>query len=276
MDMHIDHCLEITSKHNANIKKLLHLRKKKNRKDSELFLIEGCREIYQALKNDFCFESVFICRDYIRKEEEKVLINIFQEKNIKIFLVSKNIFLSICYKENPEPFLALAYTRYFTCSQFFLRKKEKKPLYLLVESIEKPGNLGALLRNCDAVGIDGMVICDPILDIFNPNVIRASLGTVFSVPILLIEKEDIFQIFKEQGLQIVVTTPQGTISYLDLNFTLPSVIVMGSEKDGVSSFWLEKGDVLSFIPMKGSADSLNVAMSATVFLYEAIRQRQFN
>ncbi len=275
MDMYINHCIEIKSKHNSNVKKLFHLKKKRNRQDSKLFLIEGYREIKQALKHDFCFESVFICRDFILKDEERKLIESFQEKNVKIFLVDKNVFLPICYKENPGPFIGVAYSKYLTPFQFFSEKRSKKPLYLLVESIEKPGNLGALLRNCDAVGLDGIIVCDQILDIFNPNVIRSSLGTVFSVPILLENKENIFRLFKEKGLQIVVTTPKGTVSYLDTNFILPTVIVMGSEKDGVSSFWLNNGDVLSRIPMKGSADSLNVAMSATVFLYEALRQREF-
>lgn len=272
MNKCINHCVEITSKHNLNIKNILHLRKKKNRKNTDLFLIEGYREIQKALKHDFHFESLFICRDLLRKEET-LLIDICEKKNVKVFFVSKNIFLTLCYKENPEACLVLARTKYLTCSQFFSQKKVQLPLYLLVESVEKPGNLGALLRNCDAVGIDGMIICDPVVDIFSPNVIRASLGTVFSVPFLYIDKESVFPLLKESDFQIIVTTPSGSISYLDINFTLSTVIVMGSEKEGVSTFWLEKGDVLSQIPMKGDADSLNIAMSATVFLYEAFRQR---
>lgn len=269
---HINPCVEITSKHNLNIKNILQLRKKKNRKSTDLFLIEGYREIQKALKHDFHFDSLFICRDLLRKEET-LLIDICEQKNVKVFFVSKSLFLTLCYKENPEACLVLARAKYLTCTQFFSQKKFRLPLYLLVESVEKPGNLGALLRNCDAVGVDGMIICDPVVDIFNPNVIRASLGTVFSVPFLCTTTEDIFSLLKESGFQIIVTTPSGSLSYLNINFTLPTVIVMGSEKKGVSPFWLEKGDVLARIPMKGDADSLNIAMSATVFLYEAFRQR---
>jgi TrmH family RNA methyltransferase len=147
------------------------------------------------------------------------------------------------------------------------------PLYLVVEAIEKPGNLGTLLRGADAAGCAGVIVCDPVTDLFNPNVVRASTGVIFSVPCVVAEKERALEWLRGKGVRIVATTPAADTLYTDADLRGPLAVVMGGEQYGLSEFWLKNADLPVRIPMAGQADSLNVAMAAIITLFEAVRQR---
>ena len=150
----------------------------------------------------------------------------------------------------------------------------KKPFLVAVESVEKPGNLGAILRTADAVGVDGLIVCDPVTDIYNPNVIRSSLGAIFSVCVVPATKEEALKFFKLNKVTICATLPQADKCYSSVDLNVPLALVMGSEEKGLSEFWQKNSDMAVYIPMKGKVDSLNVSVSAAVVLYETIRQRE--
>ncbi len=148
-----------------------------------------------------------------------------------------------------------------------------EPFLLVVEAIEKPGNLGTILRSADAAGCDAVIVCDPVTDIFNPNVVRASTGVLFSVPLVVEESTRVHAWLKEKGVHTAATTPAAEKIYSDVNLRGPLAVVMGSEQYGLSKFWLENCDTPVRIPMAGQADSLNVAMATIITLFEAVRQR---
>ena len=149
----------------------------------------------------------------------------------------------------------------------------QSPLLLVVEAIEKPGNLGTLLRGADAAGVAAVIVCDPVTDIFNPNVVRASTGVLFSLPVVVAESAEVRAWLRERGLRTVATTPAAPTLYTDSDLRGPLAIIMGSEQYGLSEFWLQESDVLVRIPLAGQADSLNVAMAAIITLFAAVRQR---
>jgi TrmH family RNA methyltransferase len=146
-------------------------------------------------------------------------------------------------------------------------------LLLVVEAIEKPGNLGTLLRGADAAGVDAVVVCDPVTDIFNPNVVRSSTGVLFSMPVIVAESGEVRSWLRTRAIRAVATTPAAPALYTDADLRGPLAIIMGSEQYGLSEFWLKESDLLVRIPMAGQADSLNVAMAAIITLFEAARQR---
>jgi TrmH family RNA methyltransferase len=148
-----------------------------------------------------------------------------------------------------------------------------QPFVLVVESIEKPGNLGTILRSADAAGVDAVIVCDAVTDIFNPNVVRSSTGVLFSVPIVLADSATVLAWLREKGIRVVSTTPDTTLLYTQCDLRGPLAIVMGSEQYGLSEFWLKESNALVRIPMAGQADSLNVAMATIITLFEAVRQR---
>ncbi|MEK7850807.1 MAG: RNA methyltransferase, partial [Deltaproteobacteria bacterium] len=150
----------------------------------------------------------------------------------------------------------------------------KSPLLVVVEGVEKPGNLGAILRSADAASADGVMVCGKSTDIYNPNVIRASIGTVFTVPIVEGSSAEIINWFRGKGVKIVAATPHAETEYFDADLSGPCAIVMGSEHEGLSDAWLKEADTLVRIPMKGEADSLNLSVSTALLLYEAVRQRR--
>ena len=144
---------------------------------------------------------------------------------------------------------------------------------VVVEGIEKPGNLGAVLRTCDGAGVDGLFVCDAALDIYNPNVVRSSIGTIFSVPVIQDSSGEILSFLKKNNLKICIASPQAKTLYTDVNFNIPLAVVVGSEQKGLSDFWKSRADVQAKIPMHGKADSLNVSATTAIFIYEALRQR---
>lgn len=256
--------LKIDSLQNEKIKNIVKLREAgRERKKQGLFLIEGWREINLAIKGGVEIVNLFYCQDYIKAE-----LAIDEEKLIE---VSKKVFDKIAYRENPDGFLALAKTREEKLENI---KLSHKPLIVVVSAVEKPGNLGAILRTADAAGADAVIINDPKTDIYNPNVIRASQGTVFTVPMVLNSIEETIKFCKNNKIKILATTSVAEKEYIEVDYTGGCAIVMGAEDKGLSEKWLKAASEKIKIKMRGQIDSLNVSVSTAIILFEALRQRK--
>ncbi|HEX4721119.1 MAG TPA: RNA methyltransferase, partial [Pseudonocardiaceae bacterium] len=191
----------------------------------------------------------------------------------EIVHVNTRVFEKIAYRESPDGWLAVVRTVPTDLAALDL---SPNPLALVCESVEKPGNLGAMLRTADAVGADAVIAAQPITDWGNPNVVRASKGTVFAVPVAAADSVDVLAWARKGGLRVVAATPDTDTLFTDVDLSGPTVIAVGSEKHGLTDAWLEPADVLVRIPMAGLVNSLNVATSAAIMLYEALRQRRAN
>jgi RNA methyltransferase, TrmH family len=261
----------ITSLKNPKIKNFTHLQKARERKEQQLFLIEGLKELEQAVAHGYQFTGIYFCPEIL---DETRLMRIIQGINpdVEIFPVSNEVFEKIAYREGSGGVIALARPRNHSLSDL---KISQKPLLLVLEAVEKPGNLGALLRTADAAGIDAVIVCDPQTDIYNPNVVRSSIGCLFSVPLAVCNSTEAILWMKQQGISIYCTYLKAAVPYTEVDFTRASAIVMGTEADGITDQWVKAADQNIIIPMRGSADSMNVSTSAAVVVFEACRQRGF-
>jgi TrmH family RNA methyltransferase len=263
--------IEITSGQNLKIKHVLTLRNKKERDEEKLFLIEGYREILRAEK--IVIKELFYCEELFLKDNERALIERVLNSGAQIFKCSRRVFEKISYRDRPDGLLAIA-------EQTYLRLQDisivKDPLFVVLESIEKPGNLGTILRSSDGAKVDGVIVVDPHTDIFNPNVVRASIGTLFTVPLIISTVDETIAFFKQRKVKVVATSPHAKRAYFETDLTGPIALVMGCEQYGLSQRWLKEADINIFIPMLGKADSLNVATAATIVIYEALRQRKYS
>lgn len=265
---------EITSSSNPLIREVVRLQKKKRLRDeSGLFVIEGYRENLRALSAKIRLKQLFFCEEWFLKESNLELIEAARNNGAELIKLNQDLFKKISYRDRPDGFLSVAEQPETGPSK--IRLGEKSTL-LVVESIEKPGNLGTLLRGCDAVGVDILVVCDPATDVFNPNVVRASTGAIFSVPIVIFEdSESALKWLRDKRVRIFATTPHTNNIYWDVKFNVKSsiAVVAGAEQYGLSETWLKNSDELVKLPMKGATDSLNIAVSSIVCLYEVLRQR---
>lgn len=255
--------LKIESLDNSKIKNLVKLRlSSRERKEQGLFLIEGHREISLALKAGVEIENLIYSPDYIKRE--------LAIDEGKIIEVSKKVFDKVSYRENPDGFLAVARIKKLKLEKI---KLSQRPLIVVLEAVEKPGNLGAILRTADAMAADAVIINDPKTDIYNPNVIRASQGAIFTVSTVLSSIDETIKFFKDQGIKILATTPEATKEYTAVDYRSGCAVIMGAEDKGLSAEWLNLAEEKIKITMRGKTDSLNVSVSAAVILFEAIRQR---
>lgn len=257
----------INSLNNKKIKDVVRLRKAGERRDRGVFIIDGAREILLAQKEGIEILELFYSPDLIKNEIKEL----FKIERAKITEISQDVFNKICYKENPDGYLAIAKIRVLNFGQI---KLSQKPLVVILEAVEKPGNLGAILRTAYAAGVEVIIINDSQTDIYNPNVIRASEGFVFSVPIVVYSVEETNQWLKENKILSYAAATTGKNIYIKEKMNLPLALVFGSEAKGLSEKWLKKADKLIKIPMKKGIDSLNVSVSAAILLYEALRQRE--
>lgn len=261
----------ISSKSNPKYKQLLQLCSSRGRKQSQQFIIEGQRELSRAIQANVKIEyAVFNQTSYEKPSTREIFPELVTEE--KCFVFPDDLFARLSIRENPDGVMGIANT--WTSS---LKDLKLKPngLYLLVEQLEKPGNLGALMRSAEATHVDGFFIANPVVDIFNPNVIRASQGAVFNLNIYWDSSEKLLKFFKENSAEIFATTPHTNCTYWDCDMTKCCVICVGSEAFGLSDLWMEQATKI-VIPMYGdSADSLNAGVSGTLCLYEARRQRHF-
>jgi TrmH family RNA methyltransferase len=261
---------KITSLQNPRVKQLVKLRERRDRDEAGLFLVEGYREIRRALEKGVKPKELYFSPDWFLGENEPALIEQARQAGAQLFELSKDAFAKVAYRERPDGLLAVAPQWKRGLDDL---KLAKQPFLLVVESIEKPGNLGTILRSADAAGCDAVIVCDAVTDIFNPNVVRASTGVLFSVPVVVAESPAVHAWLKQKGIRTAATTPHTTNIYTQTDLRGPLAIIMGSEQYGLSDFWMKGADVLVRIPMAGQADSLNVAMATIITLFEAVRQR---
>jgi RNA methyltransferase, TrmH family len=258
----------ITSTQNPKIKSLLALEKPRERRKQQLFLVEGAKEIRLAIEAGYKIGNIFFCEEIINKEESEFVFA--QDKSL--IPVSRDVFEKIAVRESSGGMLAVAEQKTHRLEEI---KLSKNPLLLILESVEKPGNLGAILRTADAAGIDAVIICDPQTDFYNPNVIRSSVGCVFTTQIAAATSEETIAWLKKENISIFCTYLKDSKPYHEINFTTPSAIVMGTEATGLSDIWVRHSTANIIIPMSGKIDSMNVSTCAAVVVFEAKRQRGF-
>ena len=262
----------IQSRQNVQIKNLVKLRERKHRDRQESFLIEGLRELGHALNSNYEIETIYYCPDYFPTDQHSTFLhNIRSNKNISLTQISREAFTKATYREGPDGIIAVAKQQTYSIHELDL---PHNPLLLILEGIEKPGNLGAILRSADGAGVDAVILVDCVLDLYNPNAIRSSQGLIFALPIIYTEKTYLTDWLAQNKIQCIATTPDTTHLYWDVDYRVPTAFLFGSESEGLSDYWLTQADKNIRIPMAGKADSLNVAATAVACLYEAERQRR--
>lgn len=260
----------ITSLQNPKIKNIVKLSKSKERREQNLFVLEGARELTLALSAGYQVESVYLCPDLYAKTEYPDVLNGLPES--KLTEVSQSVFEKIAYREGSDGLLALVRPHEHSLDKL---KLSDNPFIILLEAVEKPGNLGAILRTADAAQADAVIICDPATDLYNANAIRSSVGCIFTVPTAVCSSQEALSFLKGKKIAVFAAELQAAQWYQDTDFRKPSAIVMGTEADGLTEFWLKNADARIKIPMRGKIDSLNVSVSTAVLTFEAMRQRGF-
>lgn len=254
----------ISSNQNPRIKHLLLLQQKSSeRRRTGLFVVEGQRELGHCLEAGYQVEEIYVCPelcDHIPTDIHKV----------SSYEVTPSVYEKIAYRGTTEGIVAVVRARRLTLSDLCL---SEHPLIIVLESVEKPGNLGAILRSADAAGADAVVVCDPLTDLYNPNLIRASIGAIFSVPTVACTSEECIAFLRQKGIQILTAQLQDSHPYYDVDMQKPIAIVMGTESTGLTDQWRKAATAHIRIPMLGKLDSLNVSVSSAILLYEAVRQR---
>lgn len=260
----------ITSLTNPRIKDLVRLRDRRHRDRSRTFLVEGFRALRRANDAAVVFDALYVCPDLYLGSNEPDLVETIRSRGTEIVEVAPDPFSKASYRDRPEGLLAVA--RQFDIGLERLELSES-PLLLVVEAIEKPGNLGTMLRTADAAGCDAVVVCDPTTDPFNPNVVRASTGALFVVPLAVTSTDQAITYLRDHAVRTFATTPDTPTLHSQTDMTGPVAVVIGTEQYGLSSRWLTEADERIRIPMRGVTDSLNAAMAAGITLFEAVRQR---
>jgi TrmH family RNA methyltransferase len=261
--------LVITSPTNPRVKHVVRLRERRHRDRAGQFLVEGRDELALALAAGARPQTLFVCPELLRPEEAGLLRQATLAA-AEVVEATAPVFARMAYRENPDGWLAVFPA---TSTQLSDLALGDRPLLLIAEAIEKPGNLGALLRSADAAGATAVIVCDPTTDVDNPNVIRSSRGTRFTVPVIQAGTPETQVWLTAQALRVVAATPSAALNYTQADLRGPLAIVVGTEAAGLTSAWLERADLAVSIPMRGRVNSLNVATAATLLLYEAVRQR---
>lgn len=260
----------ITSLQNQKVKNLVALQQKAAmRRKSGLFVVEGVREIGHCADAGFVAETLYCCPQLFAGNEEakRIVENIPADK---CYEVTPQVYAKIAYREHTEGIIAVVKEKRLTLEALPL---SESPLIVVLESVEKPGNLGAVLRSADAAKADAVIVCDPLTDIYNPNIIRSSIGAVFTVCCVACSSEECISFLKSKGIQILTAQLQDSNLYYDTDMRRPTAIVMGTEDKGLTQPWRDAADAHIRIPMLGRLDSLNVSVSAAILLFEAVRQR---
>ena len=254
----------ITSTKNPRIKNLLALQQKSaERRRAGLFVVEGRRELEHCLEAGYEVVELYVCPELLPAD--------VRFPDADILVVSPAVYERIAYRGTTEGVVAVVRTRRLTLSDLQL---SANPLIIVLESVEKPGNLGAILRSADAAGADAVVVCDPLTDLYNPNLIRASIGAIFTVPTVACSSAECIGYLKERDIQILTAQLQDSHPYYDTDMRRPTAIVMGTESTGLTDQWRQAATAHIRIPMLGRLDSLNVSVSSAILLYEAVRQRE--
>lgn len=266
----------ISSLQNSRVKRLVALQQKSSeRRKQGVFVVEGCRELQHCIEAGLDIVTIYYCEPLLTPEGQETiqkLPSFFRGRDGgEAFSVSSAVYEKIAYRGTTEGLIAEVRTRNLTLTDLNL---PESPLLIILESVEKPGNLGAILRSADAGGADAVIVCDPLTDLYNPNLIRSSIGGIFSVPCVACSTDECIAFLKGKGIQILTAQLQDSHLYYDTDMTCPTAIVMGTEATGLTTPWRKAADAHIRIPMLGKLDSLNVSVSAAILLYEAVRQRQ--
>ena len=259
----------ISSLQNDRVKGLVKLRTRRERERRSAFLVEGHRELRRALAWRSHIQSVYCCPSLFSSGREDGLLADL-EGTVKAVEVSEGVFRKVSYRDQPEGLLAVLRQPSLRLADLGLGVS---PLVLVVEAVEKPGNLGAMLRTAEAAGVDAVIVTDPTTDVFNPNVVRASLGSVFTVGVAVASGPRARQWLRQQGVRVIATGPAGNRLCWEVDLRGGVALVIGSERKGLSDLWMSGADQQVRIPMSGSVDSLNAGSAAAVMLFEARRQR---
>ncbi len=255
---------EITSLTNARVKRLVALQQKSAERVREgVFVVEGVRELQRCSAAGLEIAEVYYC--------PAILPQLPAVKCDAVYEVTQAVYEKIAYRGGTEGAVSIVKTRSLGLADLDLGDS---PLIVVLESVEKPGNLGAVLRSADAAGADAVIVCDPLTDLWNPNLVRSSTGAVFSVPCVACSSEECIAFLKERGVTILTAQLQDSELYYDTDMKGATAIVMGTEATGLTNAWREAADAHIRIPMLGTVDSLNVSVSAAILLYEAVKQRQ--
>ncbi|WP_420602325.1 TrmH family RNA methyltransferase [Flagellimonas sp.] len=261
----------ISSTQNPLIKKVVLLKEKsRERKKTGLFIVEGKREIELAEKGGYSIETLLFCPEILAGSLENP---ISENPHIELIQLSKSVYEKIAYRETTEGILAIGKSKEHTLEK--IRFKTQNPLVLVAEAPEKPGNIGALLRTADAAAVDAVLIANPRSDMYNPNIIRSSVGCVFTNQIGVGTTEEIIQFLKSKNVNIYCAALTASKNYVECNFEGATAIVVGTEATGLSETWLKNADQNVIIPMQGEIDSMNVSVSAAILIFEAKRQRGY-
>jgi RNA methyltransferase, TrmH family len=261
----------VTSSTNPGVKEVVKLRTARHRREAGVFPVEGYREIKRALEGGIAIEQMWCCPELFLGENEEDLVDEAEALGAEIIEVTREPFEKMSYRDRPEGLLAVC--SFYDTSLESIELSDT-PLVLVVESIEKPGNLGTMLRAAVAAGADAVVVADPTTDVFNPNVVRSSIGTCFLIPLAVASTDETIGWLRKNELSILAATPSATTAHWDATLDSRTALVIGSEQYGLSERWMDEADAKVVIPMPGGAiDSLNAAASAAILLFEAVRQR---
>lgn len=256
--------MDIVSLQNPKVKYLVKLREdKRQRQRDGLILVEGCDELTLALKAGLKPQSLLTAPELASR-------TIDIPNSAELTTVSRAVFEKISYRDNPDGWLGIFPTPQNSLNEL---KLSTSPLVIVAESVEKPGNLGAILRTADAAGVDAVIVCDPRVDVWNPNVIRASRGAVFAVPTVEAESSIALAWLRSSKMRVLAATPSAEVLYTEVDLREPTAIAVGTEDEGLTDFWMQNADVKVKIPMLGEVNSLNVSIATALITYESVRQR---
>ena len=258
----------ITSAQNPKIKDLLALQEKsKERRNKGLFVVEGRRELLHCVEAGYEPYAVFYCPDIISNADFDAVV---ENCDCNYYEIPQHLYDKVAYRGGTEGVIAELHCKEMNLESL---KLKENPLVVILESVEKPGNLGAVLRSADASGVDAVIVCDPLTDMYNPNLIRSSIGAIFTVPVATATSEDTIKWLKDNNIKIYTAQLQDSEWYYDTDMKGATAIVMGTEATGLTTAWRKAADAHIKIPMLGKLDSLNVSVSAAILMFEAVRQR---
>lgn len=261
--------MEISSPQNPKIKHFIALQQKSlERRKSGLFVVEGLRELSHCIHAGYRIHSLFVCPSILADKPLPPL-----PEDIRAYEVTPEVYARMAYREGTEGLMAVVEAKQHSLQDLHL---PEKPLVIVLERVEKPGNLGAILRSADAAKADAVIVCDPLTDLYNPNLVRSSIGAVFTVPSVVCTSEECIAFLKQRSIRILTAQLQDSRLYYDTDMRSATAIVMGTEATGLTQQWRTAADAHIRIPMLGRLDSLNVSVSAAILLFEAVRQRHAN
>jgi RNA methyltransferase, TrmH family len=262
---------EIGSLQNPKVKQVAKWRDRPDRDDSQVVLAEGYRALVRALAGGYTIREVFVCPElFTGQGHEEELLTQLAVHGARLIRVAEKAFCKMAYRDRPEGLLGVGPQRHRTLSDL---KLGANPFFLIAEQIEKPGNLGTIMRSSDAVGLDALILCDSKTDLYNPNVVRASTGNLFTLPIAEATTAETIPWLKQHGVKILSSSPHADKLYTDVDLTGPVALTVGAEQYGLTKPWIESADEVVRLPMLGHADSLNVATATAILLFEVVRQR---